>query len=287
MFAIFKRELRSYFTGMTGYVVLAVSLAFLGLYYTSQNLLYGSPDFGGVLYTCTLIMLFMLPAVTMRSFAEERHSKTDQLLLTAPVSIPQIVLGKYLAELAVFGISCAVAALMPLLLTRFGTVSLTAAYAVLFAYFLLGAACLAVGTWVSAQTENQIIAYLAAFGLLLVAYLMNGIRSMISSGNLLAFGVFMVVVLVAAIVVGVLCKNLAAGCGVFCAGAVALFVVFWLRPTWLLTAFNAALQAVALFEPFFDVVGGMFSLNTVLYYLSAVGLFLFLTGQTLERRRWN
>lgn len=287
MTAIFKREFKSCFTGMIGWVIAAVSLFFLGLYFTNRNLLYASSDFASVLYTMTMILLFLLPAISMRSFAEERKNKTDQLLLTSPVSIPAIVAGKFLAELAVFALPLAAAVVMPLLLQAFGTVSLVAAYSALLGYLLLGGACLAVGTWISALTENQILAYLATFGALLVAYLMNGIQTMFTTGNLLAFIVFMIVLLVASVLVGVICKRLAAGAIVFCAGAVVLFVLFQLRPAWLLTAFNAVLSALALFEPFKDIVGGIFSIPAIVYYLSVMGLFLFLTGQALARRRWN
>ena len=287
MTAIFKREFKSCFTGMIGWVIAAVSLFFLGLYFTNRNLLYASSDFASVLYTMTMILLFLLPAISMRSFAEERKNKTDQLLLTSPVSIPAIVAGKFLAELAVFALPLAAAVVMPLLLQAFGTVSLVAAYSALLGYLLLGGACLAVGTWISALTENQILAYLATFGALLVAYLMNGIQTMFTTGNLLAFIVFMIVLLVASVLVGVICKRLAAGAAVFCAGAVVLFVLFQLRPAWLLMAFNAVLSALALFEPFKDIVGGMFSIPAIVYYLSVMGLFLFLTGQALARRRWN
>ena len=287
MTAIFKREFKSCFTGMIGWVIAAVSLFFLGLYFTNRNLLYASSDFASVLYTMTMILLFLLPAISMRSFAEERKNKTDQLLLTSPVSIPAIVAGKFLAELAVFALPLAAAVVMPLLLQAFGTVSLVAAYSALLGYLLLGGACLAVGTWISALTENQILAYLATFGALLVAYLMNGIQTMFTPGNLLAFVVFMIVLLVASVLVGVICKRLAAGAAVFCTGAVVLFVLFQLRPAWLLAAFNAVLSALALFEPFKDIVGGMFSIPAIVYYLSVMGLFLFLTGQALARRRWN
>ena len=287
MTAIFKREFKSCFTGMIGWVIAAVSLFFLGLYFTNRNLLYASSDFASVLYTMTMILLFLLPAISMRSFAEERKNKTDQLLLTSPVSISAIVAGKFLAELAVFALPLAAAVVMPLLLQAFGTVSLVAAYSALLGYLLLGGACLAVGTWISALTENQILAYLATFGALLVAYLMNGIQTMFTTGNLLAFIVFMIVLLVASVLVGVICKRLAAGAAVFCAGAVVLFMLFQLRPAWLLTAFNAVLSALALFEPFKDIVGGMFSIPAIVYYLSVMGLFLFLTGQALARRRWN
>ncbi len=117
MFAIFKRELRSYFTSLVGYVVIGVMLAFIGLYYSANCLVYGTSDFSTVLYSTTLVMLFLLPALTMRSFADERRNKTDQLLLTSPVGIPSIVMGKYFAQLAVFAVPMAAAAIMPLVLT--------------------------------------------------------------------------------------------------------------------------------------------------------------------------
>ena len=287
MAAIFKRETRAYFTGMIGYVTAAVSLFFLGLYFTNRNLMYASSDFASVLYTTTMILLFLLPAISMRSFAEERRNKTDQLLLTSPVSIPAIVLGKFLAEFAVFAAPMVVAIFMPLILLAFGNVSLISAYSALLAYLLLGAACLSIGTWISALTENQIIAYLATFGALIVTYLMNGIQTMFTSGNLLALIVFLVMLLIASILVGVLCKSLTTGCAVFCVGGVVLAVLFVVRPTWLLSAFDSVLSALALFEPFNDVVGGMFSIPAIVYYLSVIALFLFLTGQALERRRWN
>ena len=287
MLAIFKRETKSYFTGMIGYVVIGVMLAFIGLYYSANCIVYGTSDFSIVLYSTTIAMLFVLPALSMRSFADERRNKTDQLLLTSPVTIPQIVLGKYLAQLVIFAVPVLVACVMPLILTAFGTVSLLSAYASLLAYFLLGAACIAVGTFISVLTENQIIAYLATFGLLLLSYLMNDIQTLFTTGNTLAFIVFCVILVVAAALVGLVCKSLTVGCGVFCAGAVLLIVLFQLRPTWLLNGFNAVLDALALFAPFDDFVGGMFSLSSILYYLSVVRLFLFLTGQALERRRWN
>ena len=201
----------------------------------------------------------------------------------------EVIFKKYspIGELAVFAVPMAAAAIMPLVLTAFGTISLTSAYATWLAYFLMGAACIAIGTFVSALTENQIIAYLATFGALLICYLMNGIKSLFTSGNMLAFIVFCVVLAVVALLVGLACKNVTVGSAVFCGGAVVLVLLFKLRPAWLLTGFNSVLGALALFQPFTDFVGGMFSVTGIVYYLSVAGLFLFLTGQALERRRWN
>lgn len=287
MKAIFKRELKSYFTGMIGYVVVAAISAFISLYYTANNLVYASPDFATALYSTSLVMLFVLPALSMRSFADERRNKTDQLLLTSPVGIPSIVLGKYFAQLAVFAVPVLAACVMPLILSLFGTVSFISSYAALLGYFLVGAACIAVGTCISALTENQIISYLATFGALLVCYMINSIQTLFTSGNTLAFIVFCVILAVAAVLIGLLCKNVTVGSAVFCVGAVVLVLLFKLRPAWLLNAFNQALDALALFDPFIEFVSGMFTLSGVIYYLSVIVLFLFLTGQALERRRWN
>ena len=116
MTAIFKREFKSCFTGMIGWVIAAVSLFFLGLYFTNRNLLYASSDFASVLYTMTMILLFLLPAISMRSFAEERKNRTDQLLLTAPVSVTGVVLGKFTAMATVFAVPCLLFCLCPLIL---------------------------------------------------------------------------------------------------------------------------------------------------------------------------
>lgn len=236
MKAIFKRELKSYFTGMIGYVVVAAIFAFISLYYTANNLVYASPDFATALYSTSLVMLFVLPALSMRSFADERRNKTDQLLLTSPVGIPSIVLGKYFAQLAVFAVPVLAACVMPLILSLFGTVSFISCYAALLGYFLVGAACIAVGTCISALTENQIISYLATFGALLVCYMINSIQTLFTSGNTLAFIVFCVILAVVAVLIGLLCKNVTVGSAVFCVGAVVLVLLFKLRPAWLLNA---------------------------------------------------
>ena len=287
MLTVFKREFLAYFRTPIGYVFIGVFTALTGVIFYLNNLSTLTGELLPFLSQLTLLTMLLTPVLTMRLLCEDRQRRTDQLLLTSPVSIPAIVAGKFLAEVAVFALPLAAAVLMPLILKAFGTVSLVAAYSAVLGYLLLGSACLAVGTWISALTENQILAYLATFGALLVAYIMDGIQTMFTTGNLLAFIAFMVVVLIASILVGVICKRLTAGVTVFCVGAVVLFILFRLRPAWLLTAFNAVLSALALFDPFQDIVGGMFSIPAIVYYLSVIGLFLFLTGQALERRRWN
>ena len=193
MLAIFKRELRSCFHGMIGAVLTAFMLAATAIYFVALNLGYGLPDFGYyTLYRTIFVLLLYIPVLTMRSFAEERHSRTDQLLLTSPVSVWGIVLGKFFAMAAVFALPCAMDAVMIFILWALGgTVSaLLANLAGLLCYFLLGCAAIALCEFLSGLTENQIIAAVAGFSVLLLAYLMPSLRSMFNAGSAVALAVF-------------------------------------------------------------------------------------------------
>ena len=164
MFAIFKREVRSCFHGMIGYVLTAFLLVASAIYFVALNLGYGLPDFGYyTLYNTIFMLLFYFPVLTMRSFAEERRTRTDQLLLTSPVPVPGIVLGKFFALCVVFALPCVVDAVMILTLQALGATaaSTLANFAALLCYYLLGCAAIAIGVFLSSLTENQIIAAVA------------------------------------------------------------------------------------------------------------------------------
>lgn len=193
MKAIYKKELRSYFGSPLGWVFLAASIAFMGIYFMGINL---SSGYGNLAYTIssiTILFLFTIPMLTMKSLAEERKSKTDQLLFTAPVSIGKILLGKYLAMLTLLGIICLIQCLLPLLLSFYGTVAYGESYTAILGYFLYGAACMAVGLFISGLTESQLIAAILSLFAFFLTYMMEAICGLISStGNLLTsiLGVF-------------------------------------------------------------------------------------------------
>ena len=287
MIAIYKRDLKGFFTGMMGYVLLAFFLAVGGLYFTVMNLMSGYPDLSYTLYNNLFVLLVLVPLLTMRSFAEERRARTDQLLLTSPVPLWRIVLGKYLAVLSVFGMAVLVFALYPLIMSRGGAVSYRQSYAALLAFFLLGAACIAIGVFLSSLNENQIVAALCSFFVLLLAYLMPSIQTLFTVGSALAMGVFLVLAVLGAAYAGWHSRSWGLGLGVFTVCCAAILVLFWLRSAALTSAFSSLLGALCLFSPFEKFVSGLFSLSAVVYYLSVTALFLFFTCQTLEKRRWN
>lgn len=290
MTAIFKRELRSYFHGMLGYVLTAFLLASSGIYFLALNLGYGLTDFGYyTLYRTIFMLLLYIPVLTMRSLAEERRSRTDQLLLTSPVPVWGIVLGKFFAMCAVFALPCLMDVAMILILWALGgTVpALAANFAALLCYFLLGCAAIAMGEFLSGLTENPIIAAVVGFSVLLLAYMMPSLRSLFNAGSAVALAVFTAIAGAASLMAGLRTRSFILGCLTFAALCLGLTGLFLLQSAWLTEAFSAVLSVLCFFTPFEDFVNNSFSLPTLVYYLTVTGMFLFFTAQSIEKRRWN
>lgn len=290
MAAIYKRELQSWFHGMMGYVLTAFLLAATGIYFLALNLGYGLTDFGYyTLYRTLFVLLLYVPVLTMRSLAEERHARTDQLLLTSPVSVWGIVLGKYFALCTVFALPCLMDAAMILILRVLGaTASATVSnFSALLCYFLMGCAAIAIGEFLSGLTENQIVAAVAGFAALLLAYMMPSLRTLFNAGSAVALAVFTGIAAVASVLAGLRSRSFVLGCLTFSACCVGLTTLFLLRSAWLTEAFSAVLSALCLFTPFEEFVNSSFSIPTLVYYLTAAVLFLFFTAQGIEKRRWN
>ena len=275
MTAIFKREFRSFFHGMLGYVLTAFLVASSGLYFLARCLIYGLTDFSYyTLYQTIFMLLLYIPVLAMRSLAEERHSR---------------VLGKFFAMAAVFALPCAVDAVMIFILWALGgTVSaLLANLAGLLCYFLLGCAAIALCEFLSGLTENQIIAAVMGVAVLLLAYMMPSLRTMFTTGSAVALALFTAIAAVLSVVAGLRSKSFTLGCLSFAGCCVALTALFLLKSSWLTEAFSAVLNALCLFIPFEEFVNSSFSIPTLVYYLTVAAVFLFFTAQGLEKRRWN
>ncbi len=186
MLAIFKREFKSYFQNVIGWLFVAALLAVYGLYFYVYNLKNGYPYISYDLNGIGFIMMIAVPILTMRSLSDEKKTKTDQLMLTSPVSVGKIVAGKYFAMAAVYTIDIALFALSPLVLSIYGKVALSEAYVALFGYWLYGLSCIAVGLFISSISESVIISAILTFTALFLSYMMQSITGLISSsGNLL------------------------------------------------------------------------------------------------------
>ena len=186
MTAIYKRELKSYFTTFLGPLFIGATLFLLGIYFSVYNLFMGYPYIGYALSSVVFLFLVSVPVLTMRILAEERRQKTDQLILTSPVGVGRIVLGKFLALATVFAIPVMIISLYPLVLAGFGTIAFGETYLAILGFFLYGLASIAIGIFVSSLTESQVIAAVLTFGILFLGYVMSGLCNMISpTGNFL------------------------------------------------------------------------------------------------------
>lgn len=186
MLAIYKRELKSYFRSFVGMLFIAVTLFFVGLYFFIYNMLQGYPYFAYAVSSVVIFFLISVPVLTMRILAEEKRSKTDQLILTAPVSVGDIVMGKFLALLTIFAIPTAIISTYPLIMKYFSDIPMTEAYVAIAGFFLYGMLCIAIGVLISSLTESQVTSSVLTFLVLFLFYMMNSICGVISeTGNLL------------------------------------------------------------------------------------------------------
>ena len=287
MLAIYRKELKNYFINMTGYIFIGFMLAITGIFTTLINLMSTYPSFENVLSNITIVFLLIIPILTMRSVAEERHSKTDQLLYSLPVSVTQIVLAKYLAMFTVFLIPVGIIGLYPLILSIFGTVYLGTAYGALLGFTLLGGALIAVGMFMSSLTESQVIAAVTSFGVIFAMYLMSAIASLIPAGAMASLVAFAVVVLIFAGVVYSLTKNSTVAGITAAAGAFILAGIYFINSSIFDGLFANVLNWLSVFDRFSTFTTGLFDLTSVVYYVSLIILFVFGTVQSVEKRRWS
>lgn len=287
MTAIYKRELRSYLTSMIGYIFIFFILLLTGIYFSAYQLGAAYPKFEYTLSALTFVFLISVPILTMRILAEERKQKTDQLLLTSPVSVEKIVIGKYLALVTIFAIPMAIICFYPLLMTKFGTVSLGMAYTAILGFFLLGCANLAIGVFISSLTESQVIAAVLTFILLFAFYMMNGISSFFSEGALSTCITFGLLILAAAIIIYTMIKNLLISAVVCVAGEAVLAVLYIVNSEFFAGGIQKVLQVFNISGHFDNFANGIFDIKGVVYFLSVVAVCVFLTIQSIVKRRWN
>lgn len=188
MGAIYRREMGAFFSSAIAYIFLAVFYFFSAFFFSMSCLYSATTDMSGVFSSMFMVILFLIPILTMRLISEEKKQKTEQGLLTAPVSLSGIVYGKYLSALTLYTIGIAIFLVYALILAFFGTVSWTLVLSNCIALFLLGGAFISVAMFVSALTENQIVSAIGGMFSLLVLYLLDSVSSVISwewLGNIL------------------------------------------------------------------------------------------------------
>ena len=287
MTAVLRHELSSYFTNVTGYVFGAFLLLFAGIYTMVINLQSASPYFEYVLMNMDFIFLIIVPILTMRVIAEERRQKTDQLLYSLPLTMTQVALGKYLAMLGIFLIPVAVIGVYPLVLTAFGAVYLPAAYGALTGFFFLGASLIAIGMFISSLTESQAVAAGLCFVVMLLNYFISSLASYVPSTAFASFLCVAVCILVLGLIFRLLTRSGFAALVLTIVLEGGLVAAYTFRSADFQGLFPNLMEQLSLFDRFYEFVNGTFDLTAIVYYLTVIAVFVFLTVQSLEKRRWS
>jgi len=287
MIAVLKHELRSYFHSLTAYVFGAFLLAFVGIGSLIYNLQRAVSNFEFVLGFGCLVFVVIVPILTMRVIAEERKQKTDQLLYSLPLTTVQVILGKYFALLIVYLLPLAVISLYPLLFSRYGDVYLLTAYGSILAFFILGAALIALGVFISSLTDNQGFAAGIGIAVILLNYYSVSLSESVSSTAFGSMAALAALIVALGFLIKYLTKNERLAWSISIALYAAMMITSWVDYERFEGLLPSVMTQLSLFERFYVFVNGVFDMTGIVYYLTVIVFFLFLSVQSLEKRRYN
>ena len=282
-----KANLEDIFLELTDYVFGAFLLVFVGIGSMLYNIQQAVANFEYVLGFISLIFVGLVPILTMRVLAEERKQRTDQLLYSLPITTTDIILGKYLALLVVFLIPLVIVAFYPLIFAKFGDVYLLTSYGSLIAFFIMGAALIAIGMFISSLTENLGMAAGICVAVVLFNYYSVSLADYISSSVIGSIIALVVLILIVGLIIKILTKNDAVAAGVGAVLLIAVAVIYFAKKSVFEGLLPNIMKTLSLFERFYTFVNGVFDMTAIVFYLSVIVFFLFLCVQSLEKRRYN
>ena len=287
MKAVLKHELKNYFHSLTAYVFGAGLLLAVGLGALRYNLQAAVSNFEFALSYFSIVLAVIVPILTMRVIAEERKQRTDQLLYALPITTTQVIVGKYLALLTVYLIPLCVIAVYPLIFSQFGDVYLLTSYGSILAFFLMGAALIALGVFISSLTDNQGFAAGIGIAVILLNYYSVSLSEYVSSTVFGSVAALCVLILALGAVIKYLTKNENLAYAVCFVLIAAIAIVAFMDNTKFEGLLPAVMTKLSLFDRFTGFVNGVFDMTSVVYYASVAVFFLFLSVQSLEKRRYN
>ncbi|MCL2352430.1 MAG: ABC transporter permease [Firmicutes bacterium] len=287
MMTIAKKELRGYFNSMIGFVFLVIMLGITGISFALFNVAQQYGSFQQVLSSTTIVYLFLTPITTMRLFAEEARQKTDQMLFTSPLSIVQIVLGKYFAALGLILIGTAVTIMFPLMIARYGTMPTGQIVSGYIGYILLAACYTAIGTFISTLTDNQIISAIITFVVLFVLMIFDSLTQVIPTTATASFIFIIAVALAIGWIIYNGTKNVFAGAGVAAVCIIAALVCYLANNLLFDGLTTKVIQWFSIMTRNGNFFAGVFKISDVVYHITFAALFVYLTVNGLQKRRWK
>ena len=287
MKAVYKHEMATHLTTWNGYVFMVSLLLFAAIFVSNNALKLASPRFEIIMCNVSFVYIIAVPIITMRTYSGERRQKTDQLLYSLPISGTEIVLGKYFALLTLLLIPTVIIAFFPLVLTQFGMINLLLAELSVVGFFLLGAAFLSVGAFISSLTDSQVLAVGITLVLLLLNYFLSNIASYINT----AAYVSLIALLIAAVAAGAflffMTKNWIVGGAVALVLVSVILITYFIKPSSYANLLMVLLRGCSLYTRYFSIMYSTLRLDNWLIFVSVAAVFQFLTVQAVEKRRWS
>ena len=287
MIAVYRREVGSYFNGVLGYLLGAFLLVFAGIYCMVYNLSGYYSNCESVLSAIGFLYLIAVPIISMRSVAEEKKQKTDQLLYSLPISLGSVVMGKYLAMLTVLALPTGIMALYPLILSQFGAVAYGTAYGALLAFFLMGGCLLSIGLFISSITDSQVAAAVITLLTMMLLYFMSSLATWVPAEASASLTALMGLAVIASVIFYIMSKNAIVSVIVGAALIGGLQLWYHLDSSAFSGLFASMMTAISVFDRFDTFTNGVFDVTAIVYYLSIIGVMIFLTTQAMEKRRWS
>ena len=287
MFAVFKKEILTYFTSSVGYIFMAVFLLISGILFTIGNIFSMNSDYASFMGSLIMIFLLVVPLLTMKIFSEEKKQKTDQLLLTSPRPVVSVVIGKFLAAAVLFFLTLAVTWIYPLLLSFHGKMDTAQIIGTYIGFYLLGCAFISIGIYISSLTESQAGAAILTFCMLIITWIIDFLGSFmpvsIMSGVIFA----LLITALTALWMYNATKNIPAAILPVIAGLIIIGAVYLINRELYINLIGKTLSWFSLTKRFSDFPMGILKLDALIYYLSFTGFFLFLTTGRIEKQRWS
>ena len=287
MIAVLKHELRAYFHSLTAYVFGAFLLAFVGIGAMLYNIQAAVSNFEFVLSFGSLIFVVIVPILTMRVIAEERKQKTDLLFYSLPITTSQVIIGKFLALLLVYLIPLCFICLYPLIFSQFGDVYLLPSYGSIVAFFIMGAALIAFGIFISSLTDNQGFAAGITIAAILLNYYSVSLSEYVSSTAVGSVIAICIIIIALGVVISYLTKNKNLAYGISFILIAGTMITYFVDMTKFEGLLPNIMKKLSLFERFNVFVNGIFDMTAIVYYFTVICFFLFLAVQSLEKRRYN
>ena len=288
MISVYKKELRSYFTSLTGYVAISMILVLTGFFIKVVALDAKYAFIENVLPAASVILLVAVPIITMSSFASEKQGSTDTLLYSLPVSTGGIVVGKYLSMLTVFFVPVLFIGIVPVILSMYGTISCFSVYSALITFFLLIAAMVSICMFTSVITESQVISAVLGAGILLTCYFANLLTGVIPKTAMASLISFIVLSALGGVIVYLFVKDKYIALTAGFLFELITVIVYIADASLFKGLIQRAVALIAIFDIYSSTVSSkVFDLNAAVYYLSLSAVFVFLTAQAFEKRRYS